>query len=183
MARKPSIDDTCLDDLLECIICFGPFTNPKVLQCGHTFCQECLQKHHDASQEDRRRPSASISCPTCREKTPIQGEPHGGGSPKSKTVQPSFRKDVYAVRVSQQEGWSEGVLRQLWRQLLWGLSTQTQRKPSLQWSYCCRQVDTGGLGQDSTSVSGMLVILLIFHWCVCYGSIYNDVLCFIFKWN
>ena len=70
-ARKPSIDDKCLDDLLQCIICFGPFTNPKVLQCGHTFCQECLQQHHNASQEDPRRPSASISCPTCREETLI----------------------------------------------------------------------------------------------------------------
>ena len=71
MARKPLIDDNYLGDLLQCSICLESFTNPKMLQCGHTFCQECLQQHHNASQEDRRRPSASISCPTCRKPTPI----------------------------------------------------------------------------------------------------------------
>ena len=61
-----SNDYAYLDAVLQCVICIQPFTNPKMLQCGHTFCQECLQGVLNASRQTGR-----VSCPTCREATPI----------------------------------------------------------------------------------------------------------------
>ena len=59
------------DELLQCMICFTRFTNPKILQCGHSFCEECLQRDHNANQPEHRCPSGNIPCPTCRELTLI----------------------------------------------------------------------------------------------------------------
>ncbi|KAI5086630.1 RING finger protein 223-like, partial [Silurus meridionalis] len=60
------------DDLpdLECAVCFSQFNNvfntPKVLQCGHTFCLECLARINiKSSQPD------SLQCPLCRAYTPV----------------------------------------------------------------------------------------------------------------
>ena len=75
MAKKPLDDGGCLDDLLQCVICFGPFTNPKMLPCGHTFCLKCLQSDHSVSQQAGRRPTGKIRCPLCQEETQI---PSGG---------------------------------------------------------------------------------------------------------
>ncbi|KAF7707969.1 hypothetical protein HF521_017026 [Silurus meridionalis] len=62
----------CNDDLseLECAVCFSQFNNvfntPKVLQCGHTFCLECLARINiKSSQPD------SLQCPLCRAYTPV----------------------------------------------------------------------------------------------------------------
>lgn len=40
--------------LYECIICFKPFTDPVVLNCGHTFDKTCIESCKD--------------CPICRNK-------------------------------------------------------------------------------------------------------------------
>ena len=64
MAKAPN-GIVYLDDLLKCTVCVEPFTNPKMLQCEHT-CQECLQDVYNVSRQTGR-----ISCPTCREATPI----------------------------------------------------------------------------------------------------------------
>ena len=43
-----------------CSLCLGPFTDPKLLPCSHTFCEACLQnlvKHHPYS----------FPCPSCRQ--------------------------------------------------------------------------------------------------------------------
>ena len=66
-------DLTSLDDLITCLICFEPFTSPKMLQCGHTFCEGCLQRFYDANQETRLPYSKKLCCPTCREETPFPG--------------------------------------------------------------------------------------------------------------
>ncbi|XP_078581874.1 uncharacterized protein LOC144865180 [Branchiostoma floridae x Branchiostoma japonicum] len=52
---------------LTCSICLELFTRPKVLPCGHTFCQDCLQDH-----ASRRVP---LQCPVCRRQVrlPLQG--------------------------------------------------------------------------------------------------------------
>ena len=52
-----------VDSLLSCAICLNPFTQPKLLQCGHSFCLVCLEK---LLPED----NTSISCPTCKFATP-----------------------------------------------------------------------------------------------------------------
>ena len=55
-----------LEKVLEevnCPICLDTYSDPKVLQCSHAFCQSCLEKLGFRGQE--------LACPTCRQVTPI----------------------------------------------------------------------------------------------------------------
>eukprot|EP00058_Branchiostoma_floridae_P006911 XP_002592399.1 hypothetical protein BRAFLDRAFT_67264 [Branchiostoma floridae] len=67
MAAVPSSLGTQFGQELTCSICLELFTKPKVLPCGHTFCQDCLQDH-----ASRRVP---FQCPNCRQqfRLPLQG--------------------------------------------------------------------------------------------------------------
>ena len=56
-----------IGDFLECQICLDSFKRPKVLQCLHTFCQDCLFRMAPSGHD-------VVVCPTCREHTPLQGE-------------------------------------------------------------------------------------------------------------
>lgn len=56
------------DDLLQCPICLEVLNDPKVLDCQHTFCANCLKVHH-ATECQRRRTENFLDCPTCRERT------------------------------------------------------------------------------------------------------------------
>ncbi|XP_077997861.1 E3 ubiquitin-protein ligase TRIM45-like [Glandiceps talaboti] len=58
------------DDFLSCTICLEQYTNPKILPCFHTFCEECL---HNLV----RRNNGILKCPICRVKSPL---PNGGVS-------------------------------------------------------------------------------------------------------
>ena len=42
-----------------CLICYGDYTNPKQLECGHTFCRACIEKYVN--------PKLMVECPECRE--------------------------------------------------------------------------------------------------------------------
>ena len=53
-----------LEEQLNCSICLDTYTDPKLLQCSHVFCQQCLVP---LVREDQ----LSLSCPTCRKVTPI----------------------------------------------------------------------------------------------------------------
>ena len=44
---------------MNCSICLETFLNPRILLCGHTFCEECLKKSIV---------NYNLSCPTCRYK-------------------------------------------------------------------------------------------------------------------
>ena len=52
---------TDLKERTTCPICKGTYTNPKLIECLHTFCCECLEKHATASQ---RR--GKFHCPECQ---------------------------------------------------------------------------------------------------------------------
>ncbi|XP_071792826.1 E3 ubiquitin-protein ligase TRIM56-like [Asterias amurensis] len=54
-----------IGDFLECQICLETFKHPKVLQCLHTFCQNCL---------DQMAPDGTVVCPTCRAETILPRE-------------------------------------------------------------------------------------------------------------
>ena len=56
------------EEELSCSICLGTFTDPKVLQCCHIFCQQCLARLVGRSQHNHQ-----VSCPNCRQATPIPG--------------------------------------------------------------------------------------------------------------
>ncbi|XP_071803972.1 uncharacterized protein [Asterias amurensis] len=61
-----SVLETISRDHLECPICSGPFKQPKLLECSHSFCLECLQQLRQNSPSTTR-----LSCPVCRQETLI----------------------------------------------------------------------------------------------------------------
>ncbi len=56
-----------LDEQLNCSICLDTYTDPKLLQCFHTFCLKCLIKLVVKDQQKE----LILSCPTCRQVTSI----------------------------------------------------------------------------------------------------------------
>ena len=56
-----------LEEKLNCLICLGTYTVPKLLQCNHVFCRDCLVGLAHENPQD-------LPCPTCRQVTPIPPE-------------------------------------------------------------------------------------------------------------
>ena len=54
-----------LEDQLTCAICLDAFKDPKMLQCFHVYCKDCLQRLVVQNQQGQ----LSLSCPTCRQST------------------------------------------------------------------------------------------------------------------
>ena len=48
-----------IDKNLQCTICNEVFICPSVINCGHSFCKECIQKW-----QQEKNPQAT--CPICR---------------------------------------------------------------------------------------------------------------------
>lgn len=96
-------EDACPD--LECSICFSQFNNifrcPKMLQCGHTFCLECLARMNVKSTDPE-----AIQCPLCRRFTPLPAL----GLPKLTTDSavlaylPATMQKVYSIRFQRNKG-------------------------------------------------------------------------------
>ncbi|CAJ1069639.1 E3 ubiquitin-protein ligase rnf152 [Xyrichtys novacula] len=96
-------DDSCPD--LECSICFSQFNNifrcPKMLQCKHTFCLECLARINVKSAQ----PSA-IQCPLCRSFTPLPdlGLPKLATDSDVLSYLPAAMQRVYSIRFLRNKG-------------------------------------------------------------------------------
>ena len=73
MAVKPSSDLLKLEEQLTCPVCLDIYTNPKILPCHHSFCQECLEGL--PQEREARGDTYYLSCPTCRHRieVPIEG--------------------------------------------------------------------------------------------------------------
>ena len=56
-----------LEEQLNCSICLDTYTNPKLLQCFHVYCQQCLVPLVDRDQ----RGQLGLTCPICRQVTPV----------------------------------------------------------------------------------------------------------------
>ena len=54
-----------LEEQLTCAICLDAFKHPKLLQCFHVFCKDCLQRLVLQDQQGQ----LSLRCPTCRKST------------------------------------------------------------------------------------------------------------------
>ncbi len=55
-----------LDEQLNCSICLDTYTDPKLLQCFHTYCTKCLVPLVRDCQGQ-----LTLTCPVCRQVTPI----------------------------------------------------------------------------------------------------------------
>ena len=66
MAEPVSVAEVLkkLADQLECSICLDSFTDPKLLQCFHVFCKDCLEPLVLQDQH-----GLSLHCPNCRRST------------------------------------------------------------------------------------------------------------------
>ena len=56
-----------VEEQLNCSICLDTYTDPKILQCFHIFCRQCLVPLGVRDQQGQ----LSLTCPTCRQATPI----------------------------------------------------------------------------------------------------------------
>ena len=56
-----------LEEQLNCSICLDTYTDPKLLQCMHVFCQQCLVPLVTRGQNGQ----LSLTCPTDRQVTPV----------------------------------------------------------------------------------------------------------------
>ena len=56
-----------LEERLKCAICLDTYTDPKLLQCFHIFCRDCLVRLVVRDQQGQ----LSLTCPNCRHTTPI----------------------------------------------------------------------------------------------------------------
>ena len=56
-----------VEEQLNCSICLDTYTDPKILQCFHVFCRQCLVPLGVRDQQGQ----LSLTCPTCRRATPI----------------------------------------------------------------------------------------------------------------
>ena len=56
-----------LEEQLNCSICLDTYTDPKLLQCFHVYCQQCLVPLVDRDQQGQ----LGLTCPICRQVTPI----------------------------------------------------------------------------------------------------------------
>ena len=54
-----------LEDQLTCAICLDTFKDPKMLNCFHVFCKDCLQRLVVTDKQGQ----FSLCCPTCRQST------------------------------------------------------------------------------------------------------------------
>ena len=69
--RDITIGQTALvarfEEQLNCSICLDTYKEPKELQCYHIFCKSCLVKLTSRDKQE----GLIISCPTCRQVTPV----------------------------------------------------------------------------------------------------------------
>lgn len=59
--EAPMDSKSRIERLMECPICLDKSQDPRLLQCGHTLCRECLQNHIAKSAQ-----GSHFKCPSCR---------------------------------------------------------------------------------------------------------------------
>ena len=70
-----------------CSLCSELYTDPRMLNCLHSFCKKCLQKLF----EEQGVSKASLKCPTCNESSPI---PEQGVNALAKDHRKSYEAEI-----------------------------------------------------------------------------------------
>ncbi|XP_071804393.1 uncharacterized protein [Asterias amurensis] len=86
-------------DHLECPICSARFKQPKLLECSHSFCLECLQQLRQNSPRTTR-----LSCPVCRKETLLKENGIDGLKTDFKTISLIEAIETKETRLKQQQG-------------------------------------------------------------------------------
>jgi len=65
-----------ISDITSCEICFEPLEQrkPRMLNCSHVFCEDCLQHLLDDSKAKNPQIPCTISCPACKEIIQVPGD-------------------------------------------------------------------------------------------------------------
>ena len=71
------------EEQINCSICLDTYTDPKLLQCFHVYCQKCLVPLVDRDQGGH----LGIACPICRQVTPVPDRGVAG-------LQPAFHINI-----------------------------------------------------------------------------------------
>ena len=87
-----------LEEGLNCSICLDTYTDPKLLQCFHTYCRKCLVPLVDRNQQGQ----LDLTCPICRQVTPIPDRGVAGLQPAFHInhlleIQDSVKKQAVAL--------------------------------------------------------------------------------------
>ena len=85
-----------LEEKLNCLICLHTYTVPKLLQCNHVFCRDCLVGL-------ARRNQQGLPCPTCRQVTPIPPSGVAG-------LQSAFQTNQFLEILDQHEKVKQDIL-------------------------------------------------------------------------
>ena len=78
--------EDCLPHQVTCQMCTGPFSDPRILPCLHSFCCQCLHR-----EMEKVGPQKSLQCPTCLRNVPI---PVGGASAFPQNLHLGFEVEV-----------------------------------------------------------------------------------------
>ena len=83
---------------VTCQMCSGPFSDPRILPCLHSFCCQCLHK-----EMEKVGPQKSLQCPTCLRNVPI---PVGGASALTQNLHLGFEVEVagYMSKLARSSG-------------------------------------------------------------------------------
>ena len=98
MAEKKEVLSK-LEEQITCSVCLDTFTDPKQLQCHHVYCRGCLVK---LVERDEQR-QLVLSCPNCRQITPVPANGVRGLQPAFQTnnlleIQGTLTKVLMAER-------------------------------------------------------------------------------------
>ena len=83
MTTKPK---ECLPHYVTCQMCSGPFSDPRILPCLHSFCCQCLHR-----EMEKVGPQKILQCPTCLRNVPI---PEGGANAFPQNLHLGFEVEV-----------------------------------------------------------------------------------------